>query len=164
MASSADRVTGEMASPRPGESARRPAHSEVPAASSEPSPGRGRGSACSGGLGSSLCSDYIIPEARLGPRDLQKTFTNRRRKWQPPPVFLPGESHGRRSLVGYSPRGRKESVTTQRLHFHFHQQATEPSRVSNHLSGFFFFFSFFRGSGFPGQTCALELKKKIRLN
>ena len=25
-----------------------------------------------------------------------------RRKWQPTPVFLPGESHGRRSLVGYS--------------------------------------------------------------
>ena len=35
------------------------------------------------------------------------------------PVLLPGESHGRRSLVGYSPRGRKESDTTERLHFHF---------------------------------------------
>ena len=31
-------------------------------------------------------------------------------------VFLPGESHGRRSLVGYSPRGRKESNTTEQLH------------------------------------------------
>ena len=30
--------------------------------------------------------------------------------------LLPGESHGRRSLVGYSPRGRKESDTTERLH------------------------------------------------
>ena len=29
-------------------------------------------------------------------------------KWQPTPVFLPEESHGRRSLVGYSPRGHKE--------------------------------------------------------
>ena len=28
-----------------------------------------------------------------------------RRKWQPTPVFLPGQSHGQRSLVGYSPRG-----------------------------------------------------------
>ena len=37
--------------------------------------------------------------------------------WQPTPVFLPGESHGRRSLVGYNPRGRKESDTTERLHF-----------------------------------------------
>ena len=34
---------------------------------------------------------------------------------QPTPVFLPGESHGRRSLVGYSPWGRKESDTTERL-------------------------------------------------
>ena len=32
-----------------------------------------------------------------------------RRKWQPTPVFLPGESHGRRSLVGYSPWDCKES-------------------------------------------------------
>ena len=43
-----------------------------------------------------------------------------RRKWQPTPVLLPGESHGGRSLVGYSPWGRKELDTTERLHFHFH--------------------------------------------
>ena len=36
-----------------------------------------------------------------------------RRKWQPTPVFLPGESRGQRSLVGYSPRGRKELDTTE---------------------------------------------------
>ena len=41
------------------------------------------------------------------------------RKWQPTPVFLPGESHGQRSLVGYSPRGPKESDMTERLNFHF---------------------------------------------
>ena len=34
-------------------------------------------------------------------------------KWQPTPVFLPGESHGQRSLVGYSPWGHKESDTTE---------------------------------------------------
>ena len=39
-----------------------------------------------------------------------------RRKWQPTPVLLPGESHGGRSLVGYSPWGHKESDTTERLH------------------------------------------------
>ena len=38
-----------------------------------------------------------------------------RRKWQPTPVFLPGESHGQRSLVGYSPWGHKESDTTEWL-------------------------------------------------
>ena len=32
---------------------------------------------------------------------------------------MPGESHGRRSLVGYSPWGHKESDTTEQLHFHF---------------------------------------------
>ena len=31
-----------------------------------------------------------------------------RSKWPPTPVFLSGESHGERSLVGYSPWGRKE--------------------------------------------------------
>ena len=36
-----------------------------------------------------------------------------RRKWQPTPVFLPGESHGQRSLVGYSSRGCKESDMTE---------------------------------------------------
>ena len=34
-----------------------------------------------------------------------------RRQWQSTPVFLPGESHGQRSLVGYSPWGHKESDT-----------------------------------------------------
>ena len=38
-----------------------------------------------------------------------------RRKWQPTPVLLPGESHGWRSLVGYSPWVRKESDMTERL-------------------------------------------------
>ena len=36
-----------------------------------------------------------------------------RRKWQPTPVFLLGESHGQRSLAGYSPRGCKESDRTE---------------------------------------------------
>jgi len=38
-------------------------------------------------------------------------------KWQPTPVFLPGKSHGQRSLVGYIPWGQKESDITERLHF-----------------------------------------------
>ena len=36
-----------------------------------------------------------------------------RRAWQPSSVFLPGESHGQRSLVGYSPQGCKELDTTE---------------------------------------------------
>ena len=42
-------------------------------------------------------------------QDLKRTIyienSNWRRKWQPTPVFLPGESHGQRILVGYSPWG-----------------------------------------------------------
>ena len=34
-------------------------------------------------------------------------------KWQPTPVFLPGESHGQKSLVAYSPQGCTELDTTE---------------------------------------------------
>ena len=40
-----------------------------------------------------------------------------RRQWQPTPVLLPGESHGKRSLVGYSPQ-RRRVKTTERLSTH----------------------------------------------
>ena len=36
-----------------------------------------------------------------------------RREWVPTPVFLPGEFHGQRSLVGYSPWAHEESNTTE---------------------------------------------------
>ena len=39
-----------------------------------------------------------------------------RRVWQPTPVFLPGESHGQRSLLGYSPWSHKEWAMTQKHH------------------------------------------------
>ena len=43
-----------------------------------------------------------------------------RREWQPTPVFLPGESHGRRSLAGYGPWGHNELDTTEAtLHIYF---------------------------------------------
>ena len=47
------------------------------------------------------------------------TFIHWRRKWQPTPVFLPGESQGRGRLVGCRLWGRTESDTTERFHFHF---------------------------------------------
>ena len=46
-----------------------------------------------------------------GPEDPQESG-----KWQPTPVFLPGESRGWSSLVGYSPQGRKEFDRTEELH------------------------------------------------
>ena len=42
-----------------------------------------------------------------------------RRQWQPTPILLPRKSQGQRSLVGYSPWGREELDTTERLPFHF---------------------------------------------
>ena len=42
----------------------------------------------------------------------------KRRAWHPAPVFLPGKSHGQRSLVGYSPWGCKELDTSERLGTH----------------------------------------------
>ena len=41
----------------------------------------------------------------------------RRRKWQPTPVFLPGKSHGQRSLAGYGPWGHKKSDMTEQVIF-----------------------------------------------
>ena len=50
-------------------------------------------------------------------QDMQIHFlvgkTSWRKKEQPTSVFLPGESHGQRSLPGYSPQGHKESDMTE---------------------------------------------------
>ena len=47
-----------------------------------------------------------------------------RRAWQPTPVFLPGESHEQRRLVGYSSQGHEESDTTELTqHTHTHTQS-----------------------------------------
>ena len=53
------------------------------------------------------------------PRALQGTGVQSlgQRAWLPTPVFLPGESHGQRSLLGYTPRGIKESNTTEHSYF-----------------------------------------------
>ena len=53
-----------------------------------------------------------------------------RREGQPTPVFLPGELHGLRSLAGYSPWGRKELDTTERLtHTHTHTHTLSHSHT-----------------------------------
>ena len=57
-----------------------------------------------------------------------------RRTWQPTPVFVPGESHGQRTLAGYSPWGRQESATTEHTctkpcdlgHMRSHKGQSEP--------------------------------------
>ena len=59
------------------------------------------------------------------------TFMHWRRKWHPTPVFLPGESQGRGSLVGCCLWGHTESDTTERLHFHFSLHALEKEMASH---------------------------------
>ena len=54
-------------------------------------------------------------------------------KWWPTPLFLPGESHGQRSLVGYSPWGCK-SQTWQRLnHYHHRKGKMTPVCTREHI-------------------------------
>ena len=55
------------------------------------------------------------------------------KEWQSTPVLLPGKSHGQKSLVGYSPWGRKESDMTERLHSLTHTQIPSFSRIKDHL-------------------------------
>ena len=59
----------------------------------------------------------------------------RRRQWQPTPVLLPGKSPRRRSLVGCSPWGRRESDTTERLYFHFLLSCTGEGNGKNPRDG-----------------------------
>ena len=51
-----------------------------------------------------------------------------RRAWQLTPVFFPGESHGQRSLVGYSPWGRKQSDMTKAT-YHTRMQSIHTYKV-----------------------------------
>ena len=51
-----------------------------------------------------------------------------RREWQPIPVFLPGEFHGQRSLVGCSPWGHKGSDRTERLTFSYFFTSSPPCK------------------------------------
>ena len=53
-----------------------------------------------------------LSRARLSDFPFTFPFMNWRRKWQPTPVFLPEESQGQRSLVGFRLWGRTESDTT----------------------------------------------------
>ena len=54
-----------------------------------------------------------------------------RRAWQPTPVFLPGESHGQRSLVGYSPWGHREPDITETTQ-HGSSQGQEKVKLTIH--------------------------------
>ena len=56
-----------------------------------------------------------------------------KRKWQHTPVFLPGKSHGQRSLVGYGPWGCKELDMTEQLSMHTHRTREDPVICLGHF-------------------------------
>ena len=76
--------------------------------------GRWKGGGGKGEVGSSFAQMIKNPlamrETWVRPLGREDAW---RRAWQPTPVLLPGESHGLRSLVGYSPLGHKESDVTK---------------------------------------------------
>ena len=69
--------------------------------------------------------DSAVRNSPANMQEMQKTWVGSlgwkipwRRKWQPTPVFLPGQFHGQRSPVGHSPWGPKESDMTEQLSTH----------------------------------------------
>ena len=79
----------------------------------------------------------------------------RRRQWQPTPVLLPGKSHGRRSLVGCSPWGRKGQTRLSdfTFTFHFHTLEKEMAAHSSVLAWRI------PGTGYPGGLPSMALHR-----
>ena len=70
-----------------------------------------------------LCDEEPSWQCRRGRFNPQSRKILWWRKWQPSPVFLLGKSHGQRSLVGYSPWGRKrigQDLATKQLQYFGH--------------------------------------------
>ena len=59
----------------------------------------------------------LSPQSNPSANAIGSTFKLYGREWQPTPIFLPGESHGQRSLAGFSPWGHKELDVTVWLTF-----------------------------------------------
>ena len=66
-----------------------------------------------GQIGTQVCGLRVLAYAIAMLSCILPASPPQRREWQPTPVFLPGESHGRRGLAGCSPWGLKESDTTE---------------------------------------------------
>ena len=55
-------------------------------------------------------------------QEMQVRSLGQRKKWQLTPISLPGKPHGQRTLVGYSPWGRKELDTNEQMNMHTYTQ------------------------------------------
>ena len=83
----------------------------------------------------------------------------RRRQWHPTPIFLPGESHGRRSLVGCSPWGHKSQTRLSDFTFTFHFHALE-KEMATHSSVLVWRIP---GMAEPGGLPSMGLQSRTRL-
>ena len=77
--------------------------------------------------------EELVCQAEIKPLSTAPIFW--RRQWHPPPLFLSRESHGQRSLAGYSPRGHKESDTTEQLNTHVDSIVFPKREKGNCLGG-----------------------------
>ena len=101
-------------------------HLAALAAGSEVTAWRGGGQGGASWLRAAMERDRLSQRGDFVPLFKRCTWQFTCRKWQPTPALLPGKFHGWRNLVGYSPRGHKESDMTERLPFHF---STKPFLV-----------------------------------
>ena len=76
---------------------------------------------------------YGVAQSRTRLKWLSSSMPQKRRKWQPTPVLLPGKSHGQRSLVGCSPWGAKSLTRLSDFTFTFHFHALK-KEMATHLS------------------------------
>ena len=74
-------------------------------------------------------TDALTTLRSFSPGNRTPSPSSWRRKWQPTPVLLAGKFRGWRSLVGFSPWGRKESDTTERLYFSYLLSLIVPPQV-----------------------------------
>ena len=99
--------------------------------------------------------------------------------WQPPPIFPPGESHGQRSLAGYSSWVAKiwtrpsNSLTHSLTHTHTHTTEQLTHSLTHTRAGIFFFLSsldtffFFFLLHYPGRNlwdCVETGVEKVRVD
>ena len=77
--------------------------------------------------------EELVCQAEIKPLFIASIFW--RRQWHSTPVFLSRESHGQRSLEGYSPQGHKESDTTEQLSIHIDSIVFPKREKGNCLGG-----------------------------
>ena len=89
-----------------------------------------------------------------------------KRKWQPTPVFSPGEFHGQRSLVGFSPWGHRarHNLATEHIHTHTHTHThTEACKAIFRAWSYLFLSSSIQSNKEAGMDCLIPTLYMMKL-